>query len=132
MTDYPEIAARFARDTAAHEMVVLPMPAGPDLRSVVHAALSSVQGTTHHLGLITLEVLTDRVTAAVAALTTDTTPIPLHWDRLVMHPNSSDDDQTVVACMTDDGRPAALFLDDELREALGLMLVDPDGEGVDE
>jgi hypothetical protein len=30
--------------------------------------------------------------------------------------------------MTDDGRPAALFLDDEYREALGLQLIDPDGD----
>lgn len=58
----------------------------------------------------------------------DLTPIPLSWDRLVMHP-AGEDDHTIVACMTDDGRPAALFLDDEHREALGLQLVDPDGEG---
>jgi hypothetical protein len=45
-----------------------------------------------------------------------------------MHPNDAEDDQTIVACMTDDGRPAALFLDDEYREALGLQLVDPDGD----
>lgn len=50
----------------------LPMPVGPDLRSVVHAALSSVQGTTHHLGLVTLEVLTDRVTDALTRA--DVTP----------------------------------------------------------
>lgn len=58
----------------------------------------------------------------------DLTPIPLRWDRLVMHP-AGEDDHTIVACMTDDGRPAALFLDDEHREALGLQLVDPDGDG---
>lgn len=56
------------------------------------------------------------------------TPIPLHWDRLVMHPDGSEDDQTIVCCMTEDGRPAALFLDDEHREALGLQLIDPDGD----
>jgi hypothetical protein len=44
-----------------------------------------------------------------------------------MHP-TGEDDQTIVACMTDDGRPAALFLDDEYREALGLQLIDPDGD----
>lgn len=45
----------------------------PDIRATVHAALSSVQGTTHHLGLVTLQVLTDRVTEAVAPLVPDTT-----------------------------------------------------------
>lgn len=40
----------------------------PDVRAVVHAALSTVQGTLHHLGLVTLEVLTDRVTDAVTPL----------------------------------------------------------------
>lgn len=42
-----------------------PVPVGTGLRSVVHAALSTVQGTTYHLGLVTLEVLTDRVTDAL-------------------------------------------------------------------
>jgi hypothetical protein len=55
---------------------------------------------------------------------TDLTPIPVHWDRLVMHPSGEDTD-TVVCCKTDSGHPVALFLDDELREALGLQLVDP-------
>lgn len=59
----------------------------------------------------------------------NTTPLALTWDRLVMHPNGSEDDRTIVACTTEHGRPAALFLDDEHREALGLQLVDPDGEG---
>ncbi|MFC8515540.1 hypothetical protein [Streptomyces sp. NPDC057257] len=43
-----------------------------DIRAVVSAALSTVQGTTHHLGLVTLQVLTDRVTEAVAPLTQHT------------------------------------------------------------
>ena len=42
----------------------------PDVRAVVHAALSTVQGTVHHLGLVTLQVLTDRVAKAVAPLVT--------------------------------------------------------------
>lgn len=40
----------------------------PDVRAVVHAALSTVQGTVHHLGLVTLQVLTDRVAKAVTPL----------------------------------------------------------------
>lgn len=59
----------------------------------------------------------------------DLTPIPLHWDRLVMHPDGSQDDHTIVCCATDNGQPAALFLDDEHREALGLQLLLPDGDG---
>lgn len=43
-------------------------PVAPDVRAVVHAALRTVQGGLHHLGLVTLEVLTDRVTEAVAPL----------------------------------------------------------------
>jgi hypothetical protein len=42
----------------------------PDVRAVVHAALSTVQGTVHHLGLVTLQVLTDRVAKAVDPLVT--------------------------------------------------------------
>jgi hypothetical protein len=57
----------------------------------------------------------------------DTTPIVLHWDRLVMPP-TGEDDQTIVACMTDTGRPAALFLPPEQRERLGLELVEPDAD----
>jgi hypothetical protein len=33
-----------------------------------------------------------------------------------------------VCCLTDSGQPVALALDDELREALGLALVDPNPE----
>jgi hypothetical protein len=51
----------------------------------------------------------------------------VRWDRTVIHRNPNDpDDPTVVCCLTDDGQPVALLLDDELREALGLTLVDPD------
>jgi hypothetical protein len=54
----------------------------------------------------------------------DSTPLAVRWDRLVMHP-TGDDEHTIVACLTDAGTPVALFLDEELREALGLQLVDP-------
>jgi hypothetical protein len=37
----------------------------PDVRATVRAALNTVQGTKHHLGLVTLDVLTDHVTEAV-------------------------------------------------------------------
>ncbi|MGW4648084.1 hypothetical protein [Kitasatospora sp. NPDC004289] len=54
-------------------------------------------------------------------------PILIHWDRTVIDPNPADpDDPTVVCCLTNDGQPVALLLDNELREALGLLLVDPD------
>jgi hypothetical protein len=51
-------------------------------------------------------------------------PIVVRWDRLVIHPENATDD-TIVCCLTDDGQPIALCLDDELREALGLTLIDP-------
>jgi len=56
-------------------------------------------------------------------------PITAHWDRLVIHPDPDSDDDTIVCCLADTGHPVALFLDDELREALGMQLVDPDGDG---
>lgn len=53
-------------------------------------------------------------------------PLVVRWDRTVIHPAPTiPGDQTIVCCLTDDGHPVALLLDDELREALGLMLVDP-------
>jgi hypothetical protein len=54
-------------------------------------------------------------------------PLIVRWDRTVIHPEQAGQD-TIVCCLTEDGQPVALFLDDELREALGLMLVDPDPE----
>jgi hypothetical protein len=54
-------------------------------------------------------------------------PLIVRWDRLVIHPKKSSED-TVVCCLTEDGQPVALLLDDELREALGLVLVDPNPE----
>jgi hypothetical protein len=56
-------------------------------------------------------------------------PLTVCWDRTVIHPDPAGDEDTIVCCLTDDGRPVALILDDEYREALGLQLVDPDGEG---
>ncbi|MEU8920376.1 hypothetical protein AB0D10_05470 [Kitasatospora sp. NPDC048545] len=54
-------------------------------------------------------------------------PITIRWDRTVIHPGHTGDD-TIVCCLTEDGQPVALILDDEHREALGLLLVDPEGE----
>lgn len=59
----------------------------------------------------------------------DTTPLIIHWDRLVMGPShSADDEITLVACRTEDGRPAALMLDDEHRQDLGEQLLTPLGD----
>jgi hypothetical protein len=56
-------------------------------------------------------------------------PLIAHWDHAVIRPDpDKPDDQTIVCCLTDDGQPVALFLDDELREAVGLLLVDPNPE----
>ncbi|WP_406730955.1 hypothetical protein [Streptomyces sp. NBC_01794] len=60
-------------------------------------------------------------------------PIALRWDRTVIHPAVPSEDDVIICCTTmDDGRPAALFLDDEHREALGLQLIDPDETAADE
>ncbi|MFH8380668.1 hypothetical protein ACH4E7_06960 [Kitasatospora sp. NPDC018058] len=53
-------------------------------------------------------------------------PITIRWNRTIL-PTAPGDD-TIVCCLTDDGQPVALLLDDEHREALGLQLIDPDGE----
>jgi hypothetical protein len=56
-------------------------------------------------------------------------PLIVRWDRTVIHPDPNEPgDPTIVCCLTTDGQPVALFLDDELREALGLLLVDPNPE----
>ncbi|MDH6141133.1 hypothetical protein P3T35_003146 [Kitasatospora sp. GP30] len=54
-------------------------------------------------------------------------PLIVRWDRTVIHPQQPGED-TIVCCLTNGGQPVALLLDDELREALGLVLVDPDPE----
>lgn len=56
-------------------------------------------------------------------------PVVVHWDRTVLHPEADDIQETIVCCLTTDGRPVALFLDEEHREALGLLLVEPHGDG---
>ena len=62
----------------------------------------------------------------------DTTPIELRWEGTVIYPAVPSEDDTIICCTTlDDGRPAALFLDDEHREALGLQLVEPDPDSDD-
>jgi hypothetical protein len=56
-------------------------------------------------------------------------PLIVRWDRTVIPADPNDpDDRTIVCCLAEDGQPVALFLDDELREALGLALVDPNPE----
>ncbi|MFJ2780265.1 hypothetical protein [Kitasatospora sp. NPDC087315] len=51
-------------------------------------------------------------------------PLTISWDRQVDTPHDPAK-PTVVHCVTTDGRPVLLLLDEELREALGLALVDP-------
>lgn len=56
-------------------------------------------------------------------------PLQVRWDRTVIHPDPLvPGDPTIVGCLTEDGQPVALFLDDELREALGLILIAPNPE----
>lgn len=55
--------------------------------------------------------------------------LTVRWDRTVIHPKEDPTEPTIVCCIAaDTGQPVALHLDDEHREALGLMLVDPYGE----
>lgn len=55
----------------------------------------------------------------------DTTPLVVRWDRPVLPP-SGEDDHTIVACTSEDGRPVALLLDAEHRAALADELADSD------
>jgi hypothetical protein len=73
----------------------------------------------------TREKATDAQSATATPQSGD--PLTIRWDREVWHAESDADD-TIVCCLTDDGQPVALLLDDEHREALGLLLVDPTGE----
>lgn len=54
-------------------------------------------------------------------------PLRVRWDRTVIHSTGPGDD-TIVCCLDQHGHPVALFLDDDLREALGGMLCDPNPE----
>lgn len=59
----------------------------------------------------------------------DTAPLVIFWDRFVMGPSGdTDDENTLVPCRTEDGRPAALVLDDEHRQNLGEQLLTPLGD----
>ncbi|MGA5819711.1 hypothetical protein ACPC54_17855 [Kitasatospora sp. NPDC094028] len=101
----------------------------------VEAKVAAYYGPTSGIGPGSADMV--RMDAKeIRALVTHTTtssgptgdPIAVRWDRTVIHPNPSiPGDDTIVCCLTDDGRPVALFLDDEYREALGLQLVDPEG-----
>ncbi|GAA2457241.1 hypothetical protein [Streptomyces macrosporus] len=58
-----------------------------------------------------------------------TESVPVRWAGAVTFPDNRDDGETVVCCTTDTGRRVALRLNDEHREALGLALLLPDGDG---
>lgn len=58
--------------------------------------------------------------------------IPARWDGTAIlpeHPNGDSTGQSIICCLADDDtkRPIGLFLDQDQREALGLLLVDPHG-----
>ncbi|MCQ6250863.1 hypothetical protein [Streptomyces malaysiensis] len=55
----------------------------------------------------------------------DTTPLVVRWDRTVALPDGPDDD-TIVCCLAEDGRPVALFLPDEELGLLAEQLADGD------
>ncbi|MFF1714360.1 hypothetical protein [Streptomyces sp. NPDC058268] len=62
---------------------------------------------------------------------TDTpAPIPIEatWTREVQH---GDEDSVIVCSATADGRPIAVFVDPDEREALALTLLDPNGDDLD-
>jgi hypothetical protein len=63
---------------------------------------------------------------ALAGIEPAEEPIVASWDRAVIHPDDPTE-PTIVCCRTDGGKPVALVLDPEHREALGLQLIDPDG-----
>jgi hypothetical protein len=97
------------------------MNAAADIR-----ALATTPGSDTGMAEFTRRV--NAVVAEALGHTTSPDPIAVHWNRLVIHPDTDPTDDTIVCCLTDDGHPVALLLDDEHREALGLVLVDPNGD----
>lgn len=82
-------------------------------------------GSAGHVRMDAKEIRTLAVAPAPAPADAD--PIVVLWDRIVIHP-ADPAEPIIVCCRTDDGAPVALFLTPEHREALGLQLVDPEGE----
>lgn len=92
----------------------------PDVETAALAHLTTVVGPVSARQIV--YGLLARGAARAAA------PLVVRWDRTVIQPDSATG-ETTVCCVAADGRPVALCLDDELREALGLLLVSPDAEG---
>lgn len=124
--------ARFAAH--AREDVPALLADNARLRAQVAELLAERHTTNEALSDAAERMRTDRDRIAnLEAAQRDGTPIPARWDRTVIHPehpNGDNNGDTIVCCIANDGtkRPIGLFLDDEHREALGLLLVDPDGE----
>lgn len=57
-----------------------------------------------------------------------TDPLAIRWVGSVIHPDADPTENTIVCCADQQGGPVALMLDAEHREALGLSLIDPNGE----
>jgi hypothetical protein len=106
-------------------------PQAAQFSSLAHAQVRNLladhlTGALHHDGWVQHDE--EKATAPAATATPQSgDPLTIRWDREVWHAESDTDD-TIVCCLTDDGQPVALLLDDEHREALGLLLVDPTGE----
>lgn len=66
----------------------------------------------------------DRLQQALEQAGRRARPRVVRWDRTVTAPDSDGD--VLVCCLDEAGRPVGLLLDEELREALGLLLLDRD------
>lgn len=96
-----------------------------DAANAVHQA--SIQSTPENRR--DARSLGERIADAILAdLTSE--PLAAGWDNVVEHPHDPAED-TLVCCVTTDGIPIALWLDDGHREALGGSLSDPFPEDVD-
>jgi hypothetical protein len=66
----------------------------------------------------------ERMRSRIAEL--EARPATVTWDGAASRDDA--DGEVLVCCRTGDGRPVALLLDAEHAEALGLLLVDPEGD----
>lgn len=115
--DEPEVASGKVAATAREALYAY----------MVHESDDDNAEFTRRVEAVVAEALAGAGLTAIPA--SEITPIAAHWNRLVIHPETDPTEDTIVCCLTDDGYPVALFLDDEHREALGMSLLDPDGDG---
>ncbi|MEU4348270.1 hypothetical protein [Streptomyces sp. NPDC023838] len=82
--------------------------------------------TVMHADAAELRRMADELEAHARKAEPAAMPLAVFWDRFVMGPSGdTDDENTLIPCMSADGQPVALVLDDELRLRLAVQLAGP-------